>query len=87
MISHMARQKGRPSKGLRDSGILAKPDAEFGKILRANAEALDFSYGEYLVYLAAQQLNLPQYIPKPSRDRVNEIPGFAEVEVSATAAA
>lgn len=82
----MAEKKiGRPSKGTRDTGILAKPDADFGKILRANADAADYSYGDYLVLLACQQLGMMQYAPKPSRDRVNELSGFEEVERTAAA--
>ena len=83
---NMAEKKiGRPSKGNRDTGILAKPDSEFGKILRANAEAANFTFGDYLVLLAAERLNMPQYAPKPSRDRVNELRGFPE-EIHTTAA-
>ena len=53
--------------------MLAKPPAEFGVILRQNADDLGMPYGEYLVALAAQALNMPQYAPPPPRNRANEL--------------
>lgn len=53
------------SKGERDA-ILAKPPIEFGKILKRNAKASNLTYGEYLVLLAAERLDLPQYAPHPT---------------------
>lgn len=52
----------RPTKGDRDA-ILAKPHAKFGAILKENATRAGMTYGDYLVALAAEQLNLPEYIP------------------------
>ena len=88
MIEGMAEQKkiGRPSKGTRDSGILAKPHSDFGKIIRANADAEGLSYGDYLVKLAAERLGLLEYAPVPASDRMNEIRQIREME-AATAAA
>ena len=63
---------GRPSKGERDA-ILAKPPLAFGAILKKNADEADLPYGEYLVALAAQALNMPQYAPAPARDRTSEL--------------
>lgn len=68
----MARQTGRPSKGERDA-ILAKPPVAFGAILKQQAEELGFSYGEYLVALAAKALDMPQFAPPPPRDRNAEL--------------
>lgn len=72
-MGHMA---GRPSKGKRDSGILAKPPAEFGAILRENARRLNMSYGDYLVALAAERLNMPEFAPPSQRDRTSELDLF-----------
>ena len=68
----MGHRTGRPSKGRRDA-ILAKPPVAFGTILKSNAEALDLSYGDYLVKLAAEALDLPEFAPAPPRDRNNEL--------------
>lgn len=80
------RKGGRPSKGQRDSGILAKPQVNFGAIIRENADRLGYSYGDYLVLLAAQQLGMPQYAPVPTRD-VNQstLSNFPEVKRSTAA--
>lgn len=56
-----------PYKGERDA-ILAKPAVPFARVLKENAEKLGFTYGDYLVALAAQALDMPQYTP-PSRHR------------------
>lgn len=63
---------GRPSKGERDA-ILAKPPVAFGAILKQQADELGFSYGEYMVALAAQALDMPQFAPTPPRDRSAEL--------------
>ena len=68
----MAHRMGRPSKGERDA-ILAKPPVAFGAILKKNAEELGMPYGEYLVALAAEALNMPQFAPAPPRDRASEL--------------
>lgn len=68
----MAHKMGRPSKGERDA-ILAKPPLAFGAILKRNAEEQGLAYGEYLVALAAQALDMPQFAPAPARDRGSEL--------------
>ena len=60
------------SKSERDA-ILAKPPLDFGKILKRNAKARGLSYGEYLVLLAAERLDLPQYAPHPSKGRRSDV--------------
>lgn len=69
----MGRSIGRPSKGPRDA-IMAKPPLEFGAILKQNADAAGLPYGDYLVMLAAEALNMPQYAPPRPRDRAAELP-------------
>lgn len=63
---------GRPSKGERDA-ILAKPPIAFGKILKQKAEEQGLHYGDYLVALAAQALDMPQFTPKSERDNQLDI--------------
>lgn len=63
---------GRPSKGERDA-ILAKPPVAFGRILKEKADEQGLPYGEYLVALAAQALNMPQYAPASERDSSNQL--------------
>lgn len=55
---------GRPSKGERDQ-ITAKPAKPLGMVIRANADLLHMSYGDYLVHLAAHQLGMPELAPQP----------------------
>jgi len=68
----MATKIGRPSKGIRDA-ILARPPVAFGMLLKQNAEQLGYTYGDYLVTLAAEALNMPQYAPAPPRDTTSEL--------------
>jgi hypothetical protein len=63
---------GRPSKGERDA-ILAKPSVPFAVILKANAAKGGYSYGDYLVALAAQALNMPEYTPTPQHNRAETL--------------
>jgi hypothetical protein len=64
---------GRPSKGNRDA-IMAKPAVTFGAILKENALKLGYaSYGDYLVALAAQALDMPEYAPEPQRSRTEQL--------------
>ena len=73
MVRSMARNGiGRPSKGERDA-ILAKPPLAFGEILKERAEQHGMSYGDYLVALAAEALQMPQFAPRPPRDRTSEL--------------
>jgi hypothetical protein len=73
---------GRPSKGERDA-ILAKPPIAFGTILKHNADELGLTYGEYMVALAAQALNMPEFAPAQPRDRMNELDIPREASVKA----
>lgn len=63
---------GRPSKGQRDA-ILAKPPVPFAAILKENAEKNGYSYGDYLLALAAQALEMPQFAPEPARNRAEQL--------------
>lgn len=63
---------GRPSKGKRDN-ILAKPPIALGLVIRQNADASGLSYGEYMVALVADALGMPEYAPKPPRERAAEL--------------
>lgn len=64
---------GRPSKGSRDA-ITAKPALAFGKILKSNAMKQGYeSYGDYLVAIAAEALNMPEYAPAPKRNRAEQL--------------
>jgi hypothetical protein len=74
---------GRPSKGQRDA-ILAKPPGPFAAILKENAEKNGYSYGDYLLALAAQALEMPQFAPAPARPRADQL---KFPEEAATAAA
>lgn len=74
---------GRPSKGQRDA-ILAKPPIPFAAILKENAEKSGYSYGDYLLALAAQALEMPQFAPEPARNRAEQLQ-FPQ-EASTTAA-
>lgn len=73
---------GRPSKGERDA-ILAKPPIAFAAILKENAEKAGYSYGDYLLSLAAKALDMPEHAPQPARDRANEIDFSKEVRTAA----
>ena len=74
---------GRPSKGLRDA-ITAKPALPFGVILKENAKKLGYeSYGDYVVALAAQALEMPEYAPAPRRDRAEQLSFPQEVDRTA----
>lgn len=68
---------GRPSKGERDN-ITAKPPVDFAKILKENAKKAGLTYGEYLVQLAAERLDMLEFAPRPARDRANELTNFPE---------
>jgi len=73
---------GRPSKGKRDA-ILAKPAESFGAILKENAEKQGYTYGDYLLVLAAQALDMPQFAPSPSRNRAEQLPFPKEATTAA----
>lgn len=60
MISGM----GRPRKGDRVA-IAAKPERPLAEVIQRNATLLHMSYGDYIVYLAAMQLRMPEHAPQP----------------------
>lgn len=78
MISPMAR----PSKGQRVP-IMAKPAVPLAEVIKANATAAGLSYGEYITALAAESLGMPEYAPRPRRDRINELPIPQEARTTA----
>ncbi|MFB8191330.1 hypothetical protein ACFC14_18585 [Microbacterium sp. NPDC055988] len=63
---------GRPSKGERDA-ILAKPPIPFALILKENAAKEGYTYGDYLLALAAQALEMPQFSPAPQHNRAEAL--------------
>lgn len=71
--SDMASKTGRPSKGNRGA-IMTRPSAEFAAILKRNADEQGMYYGDYLVALAAQALNMPQYSPVRVPENQLDIP-------------
>lgn len=72
-----------PYKGERDA-ILAKPAVPFAAILKENADKEGFTYGDYLVALAAQALDLPQFAPPSRRRRADQL-AFPEEATTAAA--
>lgn len=71
-----------PSKGERHA-ILAKPAVPFAEILKENADKQGLSYGDYLVALAAEALEMPQFAPKPRRRREDQLDMPREVDSAA----
>jgi hypothetical protein len=61
-----------PYKGERDA-ILAKPAIPFAVILKENAEKEGLTYGDYLVALAAQALDMPQFAPPARHPRADQL--------------
>lgn len=61
-----------PYKGERDA-ILAKPAVPFAAILKENADKQGLTYGDYLVALAAEALDMPQFAPKPRHRREDQL--------------
>jgi hypothetical protein len=72
----------RPSKGERVS-IMAKPAVPLAEVIKHNATAVGLSYGEYVTALVAESLGMPEYAPKPPRDRANELPIPLEAQTTA----
>jgi len=58
---------------------MAKPAEPLAEIIKSNATELGLSYGDYITALVAESLGMPEYAPKQTRDRANEllIPGEA----------
>lgn len=65
-------QVGRPSKGPRDA-ILARPHASLGMQIRQLAATARLTNGEYMVKLAAEELDVPEFLPCPSVRNVNAL--------------
>lgn len=63
---------GRPGKGARDA-ILARPHVSIGDTIRERALEERLTNGEYMVKLAAIELELPEYIPVPMMRTVKAI--------------
>lgn len=72
-IDRFDESMGRPSKGPRVS-IMAKPAPQLAEIIKTNADAVGMAYGEYITAIVAESLGMPEYAPKPPRDRGNELP-------------
>ena len=62
---------------------MAKPALPLAEVIKANADAIGLSYGEYVTALAAEALGMPEYAPRPSRDRANELPIPQEARTTA----
>ncbi|MCY1718481.1 hypothetical protein OVA26_16215 [Microbacterium sp. SL62] len=56
--------RGRPGKGARDA-IVARPDIDLGDTIIYFAVRAHLTPGEYMVKLAAERLDMPEYIPAP----------------------
>ncbi|PVW03013.1 hypothetical protein DEA06_14730 [Microbacterium sp. Gd 4-13] len=57
---------GRPRKGDRVP-IAAKPERPLAEVIQRNATLLGLSYGDYLVYIAANALDMPEHAPQPTK--------------------
>lgn len=55
---------GRPAKGERDA-IMARPDQAMGDDIIFFAARAHLTPGEYMVKLAAEELDMPEYVPAP----------------------
>lgn len=53
---------------------MARPPAEFDAILKQKAREEGLHFGDYLVALAAQALDMPQFSPAPKRENQLDIP-------------
>jgi hypothetical protein len=64
---------GRKSKGDRDN-FAVKPMRPVGDVIRANADRLGMTYGEYCAALLSTALGMPEYAPRPITDEQQELP-------------
>lgn len=55
---------GRHSKGDRDQ-FAVRPPRAVGNVIRARADALRMTYGEYCAALLAQAVGMPELAPQP----------------------
>ena len=56
---------GRKSKGDRDN-FAVKPMRPVGDVIRANADQLGMTYGEYCAAISVEAMGMPKYAPTPS---------------------
>ncbi|MET2012957.1 hypothetical protein ABXJ56_15545 [Microbacterium chocolatum] len=47
--------------------IAAKPERPLAEVIQRNATLLGFSYGDYLVWIAANVHNMPELAPQPTK--------------------
>ena len=64
---------GRKSKGDRDN-FAVKPMRPVGDVIRANADRLGMTYGEYCAALLSTALGMPEYAPQPVTSEQQELP-------------
>ena len=64
---------GRPRKGDRVA-IAAKPERPLAEVIQRNATLLHMSYGDYIVYLAAMQLRMPEELRVEFPDLSQPVP-------------
>ena len=64
---------GRKSKGDRDN-FAVKPMRPVGDVIRANADRLGMTYGEYCAAVLSNALGMPEYAPQPVTSDQQELP-------------
>ncbi|TIH33802.1 hypothetical protein [Subtercola vilae] len=64
---------------------MAKPALPLAEVIKTNADALGLAYGEYITAIVAESLGMPEYAPRPERDRTNELPIPGETPISKVA--
>jgi hypothetical protein len=64
---------GRKSKGDRDN-FAVKPMRPVGDVIRANADRLGMTYGEYCAAILSTALGMPEYAPLPTPVEQQELP-------------
>lgn len=64
---------GRKSKGDRDN-FAVKPMRPVGDVIRANADRLGMTYGEYCAAILSNALGMPEYAPQPIAIEQQELP-------------
>ena len=64
---------GRKSKGDRDN-FAVKPMRPVGDVIRANADRLGMTYGEYCAAILSDALGMPEYAPQPIAPQQQELP-------------
>ena len=64
---------GRKSKGDRDN-FAVKPMRPVGDLIRANADRLGMTYGEYCAAILSTALGMPEYAPQPTPVEQQELP-------------